>query len=239
MRAAMRLKQLMSDSDTAMDENWMVSYIDVFVLMTTLFVLLLFLQQPKWGIGEGAREQEALPAEDIFEQLASLPATAAGDVSAQTAQESSFEEVLLTSIRDHGLQPHVQVRTDANATELEIASRVLFDSGDAELTRAGVDMLERLTPVLAQTEGLIFIEGHTDDRPIETAKYPSNWELAAARATEVLQFFVLEGLDEQRFRAVSFADTKPLVPNTSSINRQKNRRVSLVIQKTGERLGSL
>ena len=113
---------------------------------------------------------------------------------------------------------------------------MLFESGDSDLTRAGIAVLEKLTPVLAETQGQIFIEGHTDNRPIETAKYPSNWDLAAARATEVLQFFVLEGLDKQRFRAVSYGDTKPVVPNSSAANRQKNRRVSLVIEKNTEAL---
>ncbi len=233
MRPAMNLQHI-TESETVADDNWMVSYIDVFVLMTTLFVLLLFLQQPNWGVGEGERVQPDDPADALFEQLASLPASAAGKAPVQSDYEADLEEVLLASLQDQGLKAHVQVRADANVTELEIASRVLFDSGEAELTRAGIAMLEALTPVLAQSEGLIFIEGHTDDKPIATAEFPSNWELAAARATEVLQFFVLEGLEKTRLRAVSYGDTKPVVPNSSAANRQKNRRVSLVIQNTGK-----
>lgn len=236
MRPAIKLKQLLADSESALDENWMVSYIDVFVLMTTLFVLLLFLQPPEMGVGEGQRALPADPADALFEQLASLPAPAAGKPVTPTPSAANLETVLLSSIHDQGLQAHVAVRSDAHTTELEIASRVLFESGESDLTRAGVAMLEKLTPVLSATKGLIHIEGHTDNRPIGTAKYPSNWDLAAARATEVLQFFVLEGLDKHRFRAVSFGDTQPLVPNTSAANRQKNRRVSLVIEHTAEQL---
>ena len=236
MRPALKLKQLLADSETPMDENWMVSYIDVFVLMTTLFVLLLFLQSPQMGLGEGQRELPSDPADALFEQLARLPAPAAGSVAAESDIHLDLKTTLVDSITEQGLASHVQVRDAATTTELEIASRVLFESGDSDLTRAGIAVLEKLTSVLAETQGQIFIEGHTDNRPIETAKYPSNWDLAAARATEVLQFFVLEGLDKQRFRAVSYGDTKPVVPNSSAANRQKNRRVSLVIEKNTEAL---
>jgi len=120
---------------------------------------------------------------------------------------------------------------DSNFTELAIQSRVLFSSGTSELTRSGEDVLEKLVPVLKDSDGLVFIEGHTDDNPISTSRFSSNWDLASARATEVLQFFVAEGIKKSRFRAVSYGDTKPLVENTSEANRQRNRRVSLMIQR--------
>ena len=85
-------------------------------------------------------------------------------------------------------------------------------------------------PVLLATDGIIFIEGHTDNMPIQSEAFASNWELAAARATEVLQFFVIEGVPKEKLRAVSYGDTKPLVSNDSEQNRQQNRRVSLLLQ---------
>ncbi len=249
MRPSMHLKSILSDSETALDDNWMISYIDVFVLMTTLFVLLLFLNRA--NLGNGVHEQllqmpaqsEQAPSaaershEDLIAELTALPAPAAGRVAveetytSETAAELSLEQALAQSILEHQLDGHVQLYHDADSTELEIESRVLFNSAESELTRSGIAVLENLLPVLKRSEGVIFIEGHTDDEPIETARFQSNWDLAAARATEVLQFFVLEGMDKSRFRAVSYGDTKPLVPNSSEQNRRKNRRVGLVIQK--------
>src|SRR5690606_15385539 len=98
-------------------------------------------------------------------------------------------------------------------------SQVLFNSGGASLARSGESLLEKLVPVLLATEGLIFIEGHTDNQPIQSESFASNWELASARATEVLQFFVVEGIPKEKLRAVSYGDTKPLVENNSEMNR--------------------
>jgi len=253
-RPAIALRSLVEESEAAQEENWMISYIDVFVLMTTLFVLLVFLQRPEVGNPETAASSHqtekveagetldsTLSEDELFNALNSLPATNAGTPDSVTHLEHAMEalslnEVLANSIADKGLDHLVELKQSPEKTELEIQSRVLFHSGDAELTRPGIDVLEHLLPALRQSSGIIYIEGHTDDQPIETVRYPSNWALAAARATEVLEFFVLEGLDKKRFRAVSFGDTQPLVPNTSDANRRKNRRVNLVIETDSDML---
>ncbi|KIL77808.1 Flagellar motor rotation protein MotB [Bacillus badius] len=77
---------------------------------------------------------------------------------------------------------------------------------------------------------LVKVEGHTDNRPIKNAIYPSNWELSSARAGSVIRFFVDDvGLEPDRFIAVGYGDTRPLAPNTSKENMQKNRRVQIII----------
>jgi chemotaxis protein MotB len=194
--------------------------------------MLLFLNRPDMSHGQFRSE---LSDDVLVEKLNALPATAAGKAASRNGSRA-------TDISDwnaHVRQTLKQARLDSliayaeadDYTELEISSRVLFQSGETELTRAGEAVLEQLLPALNKSEGLIFIEGHTDDTPIQTERYPSNWELAAARATEVLKFFVAEGMDKSRFRAVSFGETQPLVPNDSEVSRQKNRRVNLVIHK--------
>ena len=88
---------------------------------------------------------------------------------------------------------------------------------------------------MKQAKGLIYIEGHTDNRPIKTAQFPSNWELGAARATSVLHFLASQQIDANRMRAVTYADTKPLADNATEQGRQRNRRVNIVI-KVSEQL---
>jgi len=232
MRPAMHLRRLLADGEVIQDENWMVSYIDVFVLMTTLFVLLLVLQKRELGTGE-VRTGKAPTMEEIITDLNALPAPAAGvesEIDDKDPDAISVSDRLAQSLIDFDLQNHVVLQPDDRQTALEIDSNVLFNSGEAELTRAGIAVLEKLLPVLQMAEGRFVIEGHTDDQPIGTAKYPSNWELGAARATEVLQFFVIEGMDETRVRAVSYGATQPRVPNDSASNRRKNRRVNLIIE---------
>ena len=77
---------------------------------------------------------------------------------------------------------------------------------------------------------MVKVEGHTDSRPISTYRYPSNWELSSARSSSVIRYLIENhGLDSTRFIAVGYGDTRPVVPNTSPENWQKNRRVEIVI----------
>lgn len=232
MRPSSYLKALHADSDVAQDDNWMLSYIDVFVLITTLFLMLLVMNNASFGTVNAPREgiQEALATSEVsvMEEQAFVEQLIAPKPS---QEDTELFSTLQSSIITHGMQSHIQLVQEADRTRLEIQSRVLFNSGDAYLTRSGEALLDKILPILEPTQGIIVIEGHTDNNPIKTKQFPSNWSLAASRATEVLEFFVAEGFDQSRFRAVSYGDTQPIVPNDSSANRRSNRRVSLVIEQ--------
>lgn len=235
-RPAMNLKSILATTDSSSDDNWMLSYIDVFVLMTTLFLMLMVMNKPL----QDAQTMNNLSEPHTPAGLtpSPLPSRDNESHSAKRSHEAlptSKPSALLAierSIEQHGIGGHVELSRLAGVTRLEISSKVLFDSGDAYLSRAGEALLEKLLPALKQSEGNIVIEGHTDNQAISTLKYPSNWSLAAARATEVLEFYVTEGLDQKRFRAISFGDTQPIAPNNTELNRSKNRRVSLLIEHT-------
>lgn len=121
-------------------------------------------------------------------------------------------------------------RTPAGEAALDIGSAVLFGASEATLSLAGAAVIDQLLPIIQETRDLIIIEGHSDASPINTVRYPSNWELAGARAMSVLHYLVAQGVDRQRLRMVSYADTQPLLPNTTEDNRRKNRRVSIVLR---------
>lgn len=282
MRPSSHLKTISEDSAVAQDDNWMLSYIDVFVLITTLFLMLLVMREtelpskeepssipttvlPEIAQGQFDTSQSdhapiapaLLGSEDKHPDTRKAnPQNALSDVividevrvideataiaaphkpfsasAKQALGNHALQRALERSVAEHRLESHIKVVQDQFKTRLEIQSRVLFDSGDAYLTRSGEALLEKLLPVLQEAPGNIVIEGHTDNQPINTLRFPSNWNLAAARASEVLEFFVSEGFEARRFRAVSYGDTQPLVDNSSEANRRKNRRVSLVIEQ--------
>jgi chemotaxis protein MotB len=232
-RPALNLQQLNTDLESHSDDSWMISYIDVFVLMSTVFVMLLVLSRS--DLAESVLPSSISNAKAPVEQIVDVSDLAlVAPNTVKKAQNVNWLEDISKSIKENGLGGLVTLIKDNNFTELAIQSRVLFSSGTSELTRSGEDVLEKLVPVLKDSDGLVFIEGHTDDRPISTSRFSSNWDLASARATEVLQFFVAEGVNKSRFRAVSYGDTKPLVENSSEANRQRNRRVSLMIQRQAQ-----
>lgn len=114
---------------------------------------------------------------------------------------------------------------------LRIDDSLLFFSGNAVLRYAGMMLLKQLTPILTGFSGQLSIEGHTDDLPINTVQFPSNWELSSARALAVLRFLDDDGLDPGKMRAVAYADSQPLSPNSSRAARAANRRVEIVLRE--------
>ncbi len=139
-------------------------------------------------------------------------------------------EHLKQSVDDMGLTDSVKIKVTTGYAQLEIQDKILFESSEAMLVGAGQALLKQLAPLLQRSAGIIYIEGHTDNRPINTAEFPSNWELGALRATSVLRYLASSGLDVARLRAVSYADTKPVADNKTVEGREKNRRVSIIIK---------
>lgn len=114
---------------------------------------------------------------------------------------------------------------------IEIKERILFQTGQADLGAEGGNVLGRLAGLLLKSGGKVSVEGHTDDVPIASARFPSNWELSSARATAVVHALMNAGLPADRLRAIGYADTRPLAANDSPDNRALNRRVSLVVEQ--------
>jgi chemotaxis protein MotB len=117
---------------------------------------------------------------------------------------------------------------------VSVLDKILFKSGRADILPAGQAVLEKVARVLAQTDDMIRVEGHTDNVPISARlkeKYYSNWELSAARAASVVRYFQLgeHKIEPLRMEAVGFAEFRPLAPNDTDANKQRNRRVEIVL----------
>lgn len=113
--------------------------------------------------------------------------------------------------------------------EIEIKTNILFPSGTAELQPAALPVLKSLAVILSEYPNPIHVEGFTDNVPIKTALYPSNWELSTARAMSVVHLFAREGLKPERLAAVGYSEFKPAAPNDTEEGRSKNRKVVLVV----------
>ena len=145
------------------------------------------------------------------------------------AENKALAGRLKQMVQQNNLGSQVEVLSGADTVTLRISDRILFSSGRADLETGGQALVARLTPILSQSGGEISVEGHTDNIPISTALYPSNWELSAARAAMVLRQLVALGLPSERMRAIAYAETKPVGDNASPDHRAANRRVEIVI----------
>src|ERR1700678_2192197 len=125
----------------------------------------------------------------------------------------------------------ITVRRESMWLEIEINTDILFPSGAGAFSAAAEPVLDKLAEVLKPFPNPIRVEGHTDDRPIHTAAFPSNWELSAARAASVVHQFTKEGIDPLRLEIVGFGEFHPRKPNDTVEGRNANRRVAILVME--------
>lgn len=192
------------------DNGWLISLVDILTLLITLFVLLL-------AFNQAARRET--PREDRIAAQAP-PSPVVHRAAAPPAPDFSIPQ---------DIQDKVDVVATTTAVNLVIKDDVLFAEGSTSLTPLGHTILDGIARMLQQNEFPVSVEGHTDNVPIQTAQFPSNWELSSFRATNVARYFIQRGVAQRRLSAVGYADTRPIADNNSEAGRARNRRVSLVI----------
>ncbi|MEN8260348.1 MAG: flagellar motor protein MotD [Pseudomonadota bacterium] len=136
-----------------------------------------------------------------------------------------IEEVLFPYID----QELIEVKRDDFWIEVEMKSGILFGSGSADLEQEAFPVLKKLAEIFRELPNALQVEGHTDNFPIQTFQFPSNWELSAARAASVVRQFVQFGINPQRMSATGYGEYHPVGDNKFEEGRYKNRRVVLVL----------
>lgn len=152
--------------------------------------------------------------------------------AAQAQQEADFHaitEAIEEALEDLIDASLVTVRRSEQGLEIEINTDILFTSGVAGLSAASQPVLERLAGILAPFPQPLRIEGHTDNRPISTRVFPSNWELSAARAASVVHLFSRFAVDPLRMTVVGYGEHRNIAANDSAEGRNRNRRVVIVV----------
>ena len=230
---------------------WMVTFADLMSLLVTFFVLLLSMSQidaekyrqiasaMKVAFSGNAFIQRTnapvappteVPAPETEVQPAPTEAPPAESVPApeQDRDLQRFEEALSQQIQ----QGLLEVSRNRDG-ELVISFRheAAFESGSEVLLPQFLPVVDHIAELIAATHGTVVVAGHTDDRPINTARFRSNWDLSAARAASVVhRLLALHRIDPTRLIVEGFADTRPLAPNDSEQNRARNRRVEIRIK---------
>ena len=225
-------------------DRWILSYADFITLLLALFVVLyasarLDAERGRAlldGIGSAfpLDERSALPIRETRDPSTSPPASGTGVLDREALLRARQElEALRESERrrDEG-SSLTRVHEDPRGVVLSLASTELFPVGEATIRKDQERLLDSIAPILAASDRPLLIEGHTDDRPIGTDRYPSNWELSAARAAAIARFFATRHeIDPSRISATGYAEFRPIVPNRSSSRRARNRRVEIVLQR--------
>ncbi len=151
-------------------------------------------------------------------------------------QEGSEIVEALENVADKLEEAGFEIKLDEKWVEVTMNSQVLFGSGKARLSEKAKPVLDELIDVLNDFKNPLRVEGFTDNQPIRTSVFPSNWELSAARAASVVSYFASKNIDPQRMAAVGYGEYRPIADNSTAEGRRKNRRITVLISTDPEQL---
>ena len=228
-------------------ERWLVSYADFITLLFAFFVVMYALSTVNEGkyrilsdsMASAFRNMPINAASDrlavVMPPIPVVPKAGAPAKTPDVARQKQRDKMrnvakdILKVMAPLIEQGKVRVLETSRGVTIEINDSVLFSPGQALLQPALTKAMRAIAEVLAPTDFPITIEGHTDNVPINTAQFPSNWELSAVRATTVLRLFADAGVAGQRLTAIGYADTRPVESNAQAEGRARNRRVTILI----------
>lgn len=212
---------------------WMTTFSDMVTLLLTFFVLIVSMSEVKIE-----RFQEALSHFKgqtgvlDYETMVPSPPTIPEDVYRK--REESLNE-LLEYLKANNLEDKVEVNLTEEGVHVSIVDSVMFRSGRADLLQTAEAILVKVGEVLTPLAKGIVVEGHTDNRPIRTSQFPSNWELSGARASSVVRFFLEQeaALDPVSYKTIGFGEFRPVATNKTAEGRGRNRRVEILFSHAG------
>jgi chemotaxis protein MotB len=239
-----------TDHEEHIDESWLIPYADLLTLLLALFIVLYAASTVDKEKYQSIMEsfQSELTGTKIESEQAGLsptlpsPETNQGlpvvEPKEEQEEETNDKELdmlkqqLESFINDNSLQDMVSLNVTEKGIEVTLKDLILFDSGKAELKGVSFQTLNGLVGLIKTVPNPISIEGHTDNVPTRKhgdGSYASNWELSAARAISVLNYFESQQIDANRMQFSGFGEYQPLHPNDSAEHRQANRRVTIII----------
>lgn len=232
-------------------ERWLVSYADFITLLFAFFVVMYSISSINEGkykvisqaligvFNDPERSMKPIPIGDE-RPLSVKPAEPLIKDSEQTdaglAQTSSdplktISDDVRDAFGDLISSNQMTVRGNELWIEIELNSSLLFTSGDAMPSDQAFSIIEKVAGIVKRFDNPIHVEGFTDDQPISTAQYPTNWELSSARSASIVRMLAMDGVNPARLASVGYGEFQPIASNATAAGRAKNRRVVLVISR--------
>jgi len=220
---------------------WMSTFSDMTTLLLTFFILLI--SMANFDPVKISNLFESLQgAFGIMETFPTIPIHPIVDIPKKTGDEQKKKqslkdaEKIKTVIKDKKLDEAVKVEVTEKGIAIMLRDPVGFASGSADLKDQGKEILKDISDVIKNNPSLkVRVEGHTDDVPIHSNRYNSNWELSSARSLSVVQLLAGNtGIQPQNMSAVGYGEYRPIVPNNSPENRSKNRRIQIFVDYINE-----
>ena len=236
---------------------WMGTFADMCTLLLTFFVLLLtfanmdvkkfqdMLGSVKNAFGvqfqDVGKYQPVLPEVKPQPSRTRMIQPTMPEPSIQEARNAAEAAAMADRVRNLvnavGLGNAVEIKSGPRGVRMRVKGQLLFEPGSANVRKSAKTLLANVVKVMNKYNFYLTVEGHSDNQPIRTERFPSNWELSAARASSVLRSLVSMGVPPRRVSAVGYASNYPIASNSNEDGRNKNRRVEFVFTKKPLRVG--
>ncbi len=215
------------------DSGWALTLADMMTLLLCFFVLLITVAQvDKYKYDAmSAVMAEAMGGKSApSKRVVSEDGTISAKADSATTNLFELQLELAALIGEDRDAVDLKMRADPHAVSISLGDRILFDLGQAKLKSKARILLGKLSGPLTRTDYCLIIEGHTDNLPIHSTQFPSNWELSSARASAVARFFIEKNFPKERIQVLGLADTRPIATNDTDKGRRKNRRVVILVK---------
>ena len=199
-------------------ESWLMTYADTITNLLGFFVLIV-------SVSTVDMNKFAQVSEGVKEQMKSQ--------QLEITSMAKLKKVLDSLMKDKVATGAIDINMDSKGINMTASNASFFNSGEAELLPDGRAIIDQITDQISKINDVfnVDVEGHTDNSPISSANYASNWELSADRASQVVKYMISKGIPKDHIKASSFADTRPVLPNEDKKgaplpeNKSRNRRV--------------
>ncbi len=239
----MRRQRQNSSGEGNNSPGWLTTFNDLVTLLMVFFVLLFTMssidarqmQEFQYALQSGLGILEAGQMVDISVKTTQPVEDMSHNKTQPEGVKGSPDERLTGLLSDKLIKSleadfEIQVTQTQQGIRLSFEDQILFNFGKADINPAGFTMLDQIAKALKKVPKPVRVEGHTDNIPIQTARFPSNWELSVARAVKVVKYFAEVGnIDPHRLSAVGYGESRPVVANDTASNRAKNRRVEILL----------
>lgn len=232
----MIIKRKKSEEDRENLERWLLTYADLITLLLAFFIMLyVFSKQDTkrydamtmqlkaiFSGGSGIIDEGGRTGSQTID--ANSPGTSNIEIRRQ------LERQIKGMAKTEGLEENISIVTDERGIVIRIMDKAFYDTGKADLKENARQTLDSIAPVIKDLKNDIRIEGHTDNVPISTYEFKSNWELSVRRATEVVRYMIENGgISPRRISAAGYAEYRPVAANDTAANRALNRRIEIIL----------
>lgn len=232
--------------ETVSSNDWLGTYADCVTLLMTFFILLYSMAtvdvQKMRSISQAfnsiftGNPGESMLEYDLYD--GEVPLIGGESEVDELLEEAASEQQKMYKyvkkyIEDEKLGAYVEILENERGIVIQLRDNILFETSSADLRPNSKLLLDKISTLIDELPNNILVEGHTDNRPINTAKFKSNWELSVTRAVNVVRYFTeTKGLNAKKFSAAGYGEYHPIAPNDTEANMQKNRRVNILIMST-------